>query len=101
MYKPSFEPVINTLAEILEQRDKTYDEFIEGGGQSCVERVSDRGSVNMSKNPLLSMWCELNRDALAYWKDLCLTPAALKKVNEDAMKKPKISALSEALRAIG
>jgi hypothetical protein len=44
---------------------------------------------------------DLNRDALAYWRDLGLTPAGLKRVNEQALKAAKRSALSEALKGIG
>lgn len=100
-YKPAFDSVIVMLSEILEQRDKTYEEFQENGGESCIEHISDRGSVSLVKNPYLVQWCELNRDALAYWRDLGLTPSGLKKINEDVMKKPKASPLAEALRAIG
>lgn len=100
-YKTTFDPVIVMLAEILEQRDKTYQEFVDSGGESCVEHTSDRGSVSQVKNPYLQMWCDLNKDALAYWRELGLTPSSLKKINEDLMKKPKISPLAEALKAIG
>ena len=31
----------------------------------------------------------MNRDALAYWRDLGLTPAGLKKINEEAMAADK------------
>ena len=100
-YKPAFDSVIVMLAEILEQRDKTFQEFMDEGGGSCIEHTSDRGSVSRVKNPYLQMWCDLNKDALAYWRELGLTPSSLKKINEDMMKKPKISPLAEALRAIG
>jgi hypothetical protein len=44
---------------------------------------------------------DLNRDALAYWRDLGLTPAGLKKTDEAAMKQRKKSALGEALKGLG
>ena len=40
---------------------------------------------------------DLDTQALAYWRDLGLTPAGLKKINEAAMKEKKRSALVEAL----
>ena len=55
----------------------------------------------MVKNPLLVLWDDLNKSALAYWRDLGLTPAGLKKLNEKAMQTPKKNALNEALKKLG
>ena len=97
-YQQHFSPVVAALAEILEQRDRAYDEFIETGAKVVVDKVSDRGSVNKAKNPLLQTWNELNTTALAYWRELGLTPAGLKRINETAMqKKENGSALETAL----
>ena len=100
-YKDAFLPTIDALAKLLEQRDNAYQEFLEEGAVAIVEKTSDRGAVNSVVNPLLKLWQELNRDALAYWRDLGLTPAGLKRINESAVKKPKASALAEALKSIG
>ncbi|MBO6269296.1 MAG: P27 family phage terminase small subunit [Clostridium sp.] len=97
-YKPAFEPVIKALADILEQRDNAYAEFLASGGESCITKISDRGAVNVGKNPRLQVWGDLNAQALAYWRDLGLTPAGLKKIDEQSMKPKKVSALTEALR---
>lgn len=99
-YKPAFDPVINALADILEQRDNAYAEFLESGGEACITKTSDRGAVNVGKNPRLQMWGELNTQALAYWRDLGLTPAGLKRIDEQLMKPKKASALSEALKSL-
>lgn len=100
MYKPAFDPVINTLADILEQRDNAYADFLASGGEMCVVKTSDRGAVNIGKNPRLQMWTELNTQALAYWRDLGLTPAGLKRIDEQLMKPKKTSALAEALKSL-
>lgn len=100
-YREAFLPAIDTLSRLLEQRDAVYDEFVAGGSVTMVDKISDRGAVNRAVNPLLRQWQELNRDALAYWRDLGLTPAGLKRINEDAMAKPKVSALALALKEIG
>ena len=55
----------------------------------------------MTKNPLLVMWDDLNKSALAYWRDLGLTPAGLKKIDETALKKQKKTGLSEILKELG
>ena len=68
------------------------------GAEILVTRISDRGAENRSRNPLLQIWTDLNTQALAYWRDLGLTPAGLKKIDEQAMKQKKESALAKALR---
>ena len=92
-----FGNVIKTLAEILEQRDKIYQQYQDEGALVMVEYTSDRGNVNQVINPLLKEWQNMNRDALVYWRELGLTPAGLKKLNEDTMEKPKMSALDQVL----
>ena len=100
-YREPFLPVIETLAATLEQRDKTRKEFDESGAQSVVAYTNKFGATNYSKNPLLVLWDELNKSALAYWRDLGLTPAGLKKIDEKAMQPKKRSALAEALSSLG
>ena len=76
-------------------------EDLDGGAVPVVERVSDRGARNSGKNPLLVLWMELNRDALAYWRELGLTPSGLKRLNESAMAGAKEqSALEKALASM-
>ncbi len=100
-YQHFFKPTIDTLADILEQRDLVYEEFIESGGEAVVEFVSDRGAVNLKRNPRLQVWEELNTQALSFWRDLGLTPAGLKKINESVLKDDnKSSSLEEALKKL-
>ena len=101
-YQKAFDNLIDALSKILAERDRVYEQYIEEGAVAIIDKTSDRGAVNSAKNPLLVVWTELNRDALAYWRDLGLTPAGLKRINEDAMqKKGKGSALEEALKNLG
>lgn len=100
-YQDAFLPTVDALAKLLEQRDSVYDEYIAQGGEPIIEKYSDRGAVNKTVNPLMALWKDLNRDALQYWRDLGLTPAGLKRINETAMQKPKESALARALRDVG
>lgn len=98
----SFEPAVDTLSALLEKRDEAYQAFLDSGGEACVEYTSDRGSVNVKKNPRLQIWLDLNAQALAYWRDMGLTPAGLKKLNEAALKPEKAgSPLEEALKSFG
>ena len=97
-YQKSFDAVIDTLAGILENRDRALEEF---DGEMIVEHTNKSGATNMEQNPLLRLINDLNRDALAYWRDLGLTPAGLKRIDEKAMQKKKGNALAEALREVG
>lgn len=96
-FRNEFLPAINTLADILEERDRVRKQYIKEGSQPLIEKTSDRGAVNKVKNPLLSTWQDLNRDALSYWRDLGLTPAGLKKLDDEAMKPKKQSSLADLL----
>mgnify|MGYP002515746739 CR=1 FL=1 len=96
-YRPAFCSVVDALAKVLEQRDAAYQQFIAEGSQFVVERVSDRGAINRAKNPLLQTWMDLNSQALSYWGQLGLTPAGLKKIDEEAMKPRKQDALAKVL----
>ena len=100
-YQKYFEAVIDTLAGILEKRDIAQQLFDEAGGRVVVEHTNKGGATNTEQNPLLRLINDLNRDALQYWRDLGLTPAGLKRINETAMQKPKESALARALREVG
>ena len=85
-YRPEFESSIETLAEILEKRDSALVEFETQWGGSAVF-VYPNKSIGM--NPALNVWDTLNKSALAYWRDLGLTPAGLKKLNEKAFEQKK------------
>lgn len=100
-YRPFFDSVISTLAVILERRDKLERQFKKEGSEALIEHTNKNGSTNVEQNPLLRLINDLNRDALTYWRDLGLTPAGLKKINETAMKEVKEDALSKAMRELG
>lgn len=77
--KEAYDSAVETLAGILEQRDKTFREFQASGGKSVIEYTNKGGSTNMTKNPLLVLWDDLNKSALAYWRELGMTPSSYKK----------------------
>jgi len=92
--------VVETLAGILEQRDKTFREFKGSGGQSVIEYTNKGGSTNMTKNPLLVLWDDLNKSALAYWRELGMTPSSFKKMTGGTLVEEKESGLVAALKSI-
>lgn len=100
-YRPYFDDVIATLADILARRDLAMEMFEASGGNILVKHTNKAGATNIEQNPTLRMINDLNRDALAYWRDLGLTPAGLRKINDAAMKGKKKSGLAEVLKGIG
>lgn len=95
-----YSPAIETLAAVLEQRDKTFAEFIDSGGQSVVEHTNKFGSTNITKNPLLVLWDDLNKSALAYWRELGLTPSSYKKMTGANQKDERPGGLVAVLASL-
>lgn len=92
--------VVEALAGILEQRDKTFREFKDSGGRSVIEYTNKGGSTNMTKNPLLVLWDDLNKSALAYWRELGMTPSSFKKMTGGTLVEEKESGLVAALKSV-
>ena len=85
-YRPFFDMVIDALAGILERRDLAIEEFENDGGNVLITHVNQAGEPNLVQNPALRLINDLNRDALQYWRDLGLTPAGLRRINEERLK---------------
>lgn len=101
-YRPFFDTVIETLAGILERRDEALRQYELSGGHVIVTHTNKGGATNLEQNPALRAINDMNRDALAYWRDLGLTPAGLKRINETTMKVgPKQTSLASVLKDIG
>lgn len=96
-YKPYFEDVIDTLADILQRRDEAQNLFKKSHDDMLVSYTNKSGASNLELHPALKTVNALNRDALQYWKELGLTPATLKKMNESAFKEQSQSGFSLAL----
>lgn len=96
-YKPYFDSVIETLAQIMAARDVAYEQWVKEGCKATVINYTDRSNkANTHKNPLLSLINEHNALALKYWSELGLTASSFKKLNvqkddggnlEDLLKK--------------
>lgn len=96
-YQKAFDPIIDTLADILSRRDQVEELYQASGAQPIIEHTNKAGVANLEQNPSVRLINDLNRDALAYWRDLGLTPAGLKKINDEAMKEKKRSSLETIL----
>ena len=100
-YRPYFDSIIDTLAETMEMRDDAREKFYASGGQTVVMHVNKGGNANIVKNPALVVVDDLNKTALAYWRDLGLTPAGLKRINESAMKGKQKTSFGDVLKDLG
>ncbi|MBR6351576.1 MAG: P27 family phage terminase small subunit [Firmicutes bacterium] len=101
-YQASFDAPMDTLAGILERRDKAVADFEASGSVMVYPVTNTQGETVLKQNPLLKTVNELNRDALAYWRDLGLTPAGLKRINDTVVQKKETgSALVAALLRLG
>lgn len=101
-YKTYFDSVIDTLAGIMEKRDDAEEQFLKTGGHAVVMHTNKGGATNIVKNPALVVVDDLNKTALAYWRDLGLTPAGLKRISDfkPTEARPK-TALEKALEKLG
>ncbi len=96
----TYEAVIEALAAILAQRDCTREEFELDGARSVIAHTNQGGSTNTVKNPLLVLWDDLNKSALAYWRELGMTPSSYRKMTGDVMQKEKRPSLAAVLASI-
>ena len=100
-YRPFFDSVIDTLASVMEQRDDAMSKFQATGGNTVISYTNKGGASNIVKNPALVVVDDLNKTALAYWRDLGLTPAGLKRISEQALQKKTKTSLEDVLKGIG
>lgn len=96
-YKPFFDSAIDALAGILEQRDVARTQIEVGEEPIVIETTTAQGNTNYVKNPVYVMLNDLEKTALAYWKELGLTPAGLKKLREESFTQKKDAAGGNSL----
>lgn len=100
-YLPQFDDIIETLAGIMENRDKAQEQFTKQfGGKPVVAHTNKGGNTNLVKNPALVMVNDLNATALSYWRDLGLTPKGFQTLQSNGFKKQEAS-LEDVLKNIG
>lgn len=99
-YKPQYMEAINRTAKLYVQMDEIEAAFAKSGGNVVVTHTNKAGAKNSVKNPFLQARDEVYTQLLAHERELGLTPAALKRINESAMIKEKKSTLGEALKAL-
>ena len=95
-YKACFKPVIESLASIMARRDAAQDAFDESGEPLIVTKKLKSGAVVHEENPLLSMVADCDKSALAFWRELGLTPAGMKRLTAVSFEEPEKTPKADA-----
>lgn len=85
-YQPFFDSVIDTLSQIMEARDGAHEQYVVSGAHPTIIHTNKAKEKNVTKNPILVMENELNAQALAYWRDLGLTPKGLRALTSEVVE---------------
>ena len=96
-YRDEFLPTIDRLARLYVHRENLEREFDESGGAPTIEYTNKAGATNIVKNPILAARDEVYDQLLSHERELGLTPQALKKMNETAMKGRPTSSFAAAI----
>lgn len=96
-YREEFLPTVERLAALYRERDKIEKNYEESGGEPVVIHTNKFGASNLAKNPYLTARDEVYDQLLSHERELGLTPAALKKMNESAMRPQKANGFAAAL----
>ena len=99
-YAPYFDRIIMELAEILLIKDAAEEQYIASGACPVIEYTNKGGATNLVKNPSLVVILECKTNALAYWRDLGLTPKGLKSLGEP-ITKDKEKGFGDILASLG
>lgn len=101
VYRKEFSHVIILLARMLYDYEETLNRFEESGGKVVIRHTNKAGAVNGVKNPYYQTLEGLRISILSYARELGLTPAGLKKINDASIRPEKHSVLAEALLSLG
>ena len=99
-YNTSFMYTINTLAKVLADYEKTTNLYERTGGQIIVKHTNKSGATNIVKNPLYQAIEKQRDDIIAYSRELGLTPAGLKRIQDKDNTSKKESRLDRVLHEL-
>ena len=99
-YNTSFMYTINTLAKVLADYEKTTNLYERTGGQIIVKHTNKSGATNIVKNPLYQAIEKQRDDIIAYSRELGLTPAGLKRIQDKDNTSKKESRLEMMLHEL-
>lgn len=96
-YKDEFLPTVDRLAMLYIHREEIEKQFRDSGGGAVIEYTNKAGATNPAKNPYLAARDEVYSQLLAHERELGLTPAGLKKINDAAVKQTPRSSFADAI----
>lgn len=96
-YNISFSYTIEVLAKVLVDYQTTVETFEKTGGNIVIKHTNKNGSTNIVKNPLYLALEKLRDDIITYSRELGLTPAGLKRINDKGNEPAKKSTLASVL----
>ena len=99
-YNISFIYTINVLAKVLVDYETTVEQFERTGGHIVIKHTNKSGATNIVKNPLYLAIEKLRDDIISYSRELGLTPAGLRRINQDGNKPEKKSNLEIILNQL-
>ena len=99
-YKPFFDEFIKQLAQILEAKDTATKQYAASGYSPVLQYTNKGGYTNLRKNPALAVINECNQQALAYWRDLGLTPSGYKKLTGETIDEKKNGTFEQMLEKL-
>lgn len=101
-YQKYYDNAIDTLAHIMELRDRAIEMYEATGSNPVTMHTNRAGAANAQKNPTFTAILDCEAQALAYWRDLGLTPAGLKRLGEKGLvNKDGSGGLADALAELG
>lgn len=86
-YREEFEELIGRLAEMYCRLNEAKRQWREAGSPFYITQVNKGGNEYFAKHPLLAEIDDTSDTVLSMEKELGLTPAAIKKINEAAIGK--------------
>lgn len=101
VWRVEFERVQKRLAKVYVRIDDVEAKYTSSGGQPVITHKNTKGKENIMRNPYLIELDILYDQALAYEKELGLTAAALKKINESALHARESSPLAGVFKVLG
>lgn len=101
IYREEFEWEIQMLAELFIRREQTKEAFRKSGGAAVIKQTNKGGNSYAVKNPLLTEIDFVEKRIIDLAKELGMTPAAVKRVNEAALGKKPVPADDPLAAALG
>jgi len=99
-YHDYFDIIIEQLAGIMETKDSAEEAYEKTNRQPVILYTNKAGHANLRKNPALAVINEQNAQALAYWRDLGLTPSGYKKLTGETIDERKSGTFEQMLEKL-